>query len=294
MVGQLSTKELFIWYNKDIKVNNKPVLYKSFYDLGIKYVKHLVKKNGEVIDFKDLGLHQKEWFKWYQINQSIRKSRIFEYDNQDNENQEEYMVGDIKLEKANAKQIYKLFLDKSQNIVPKIRTEKYVEIPRDENLETIFKRCHSNFLDTFTKAFQFKFLNNILVNNYWLKKWKIRENNECTFCNNMNNEENIYHMFWECEITRKFWSDFENWVRQFVPLEITRQLVFYGVDDHLVYTLIILAKIFIYECWKKESKPKIQPYKHKIKYLRKIEFEIARKNKTTDTFIEKWNPLTEF
>jgi hypothetical protein len=39
-------------------------------------------------------------------------------------------VGGIKLEIAQARQIYKLFLDKNQNEIPEVRTTKYLAIPQ--------------------------------------------------------------------------------------------------------------------------------------------------------------------
>ena len=71
--------------------------------------------------------------------------------------------------------VYTVLLDKLKKDDPSIRIQKYVEIPKEESVEDIFKRCHKYISYTATKAFQYKFLNDILVNNYWLKKWKISD-----------------------------------------------------------------------------------------------------------------------
>jgi hypothetical protein len=61
-VGQISTKESYLWYNKEIQIDSKPILYKAFQDNGINLIKdHLMNSNGKVKIFKDLGLDQKEW-----------------------------------------------------------------------------------------------------------------------------------------------------------------------------------------------------------------------------------------
>jgi hypothetical protein len=68
----------------------------------------------------------------------------------------------------------------------------------------------------------------------------------CTFCKN--NVENIYHLFWECEITRKFWSDFEKWINQYIPILLTAQLLFYGKENNLMHAFLrIPAKRTLYD-----------------------------------------------
>jgi hypothetical protein len=39
--------------------------------------------------------------------------------------------------------------------------------------------------------------------------------------------------------------------------------------------------------------PDLQKYKYQTKYLRKLEFEIARGNNKLDQHIEKWTPLND-
>jgi hypothetical protein len=204
---------------------------------------------------------------WYSIIHSIKKSKI--YQRQINVNIEEYellKVGDLKLVTSHSDQIYEQFLKESTQV--RLRTEKYVAIPQNDDAENIYKRCHKYVIDTYMKAFQYKFLNDILVNNFWLKKWEIIEDSSCTFCNE--NEENIHHLFWECRIIKQFWLNFNNWINQFIPMLITVQQVFYGNDDNLLYTLIIFAKKFIFDCRKNNKIPNIQEYKYQVKYLKKI------------------------
>ena len=50
-------------------------------------------------------------------------------------------------------------------------------------------------LDVKSCLFQYKFLNNILVNNFWLNKRKIIQNDFCTFCNI--ECETLLHLFWD-------------------------------------------------------------------------------------------------
>jgi hypothetical protein len=61
-VGQLSSKETYIWYNKEIKINNRPILFEHFLNQRIFKINDLINKDGTAKKFNDLGLDQKEWF----------------------------------------------------------------------------------------------------------------------------------------------------------------------------------------------------------------------------------------
>ena len=282
-IGQTSYKGSYLWYNKEILINKKPVFYKSFHNQGINSVQDLISRDGKVKDFKDLSLNGKEWFRWYGIIQCIKKCKLYSKEGHCVDG-EPLKVGDINLKTAQSYQIYKLFLKSNLKETPEIRTTKYVAIPKEEHsIHNIFKRCHKSILNSVSRAFQFQFLNDILVNNYWLNKWKIQENELCTFCREK--VENIYHLFWECKETRKFWRDLET----LINTEITSELVFYGSREDINNTLIILAKQYINDSRRKNKTPIFQIFIYKMKYIKKLEFEIACKNNNIDKYIEKWS-----
>ena len=55
-------------------------------------------------------------------------------------------------------------------------------------------------IDTKTEKFQYKFVNDLLSNRHWLKKWKIVNSGTCFYCKA--HDENITHMFWTCSHTK--------------------------------------------------------------------------------------------
>lgn len=233
-----------------------------------------------------------EWFNWYSIIQCLKKCKIKKED-QDYTEYEILRIGNTKLESAYTHQIYNLFLKiYCKQREPEIRATKYVEIGQDEKIESIFNRCHKYGLDTYTKAFQYKFLYDILVNNYWLTKWKIQENSICTFCEER--EENIHHMYWKCKHIKVFWSDFNIWINNFISVDTNARLVFYGTENKLLYTLIIVAKLYIYACRKNTTEPDINKYKFKVKYQRKLEQHTGMLYNKIDLVQEKWEPLSNF
>ena len=137
-------------------------------------------------------------------------------------------------------------------------------------------------LDTKTREFQFKFLHDILVNNFWLKKWNLAETDNCTFCKDA--REDIIHLFWDCEHVQTFWNYFNVIYGRAIGETVNISTVVYSSKDPLFCTLILLGKLHIYESRYKEGKPDIRIYRRKVNYIQNTEFEIAKKNNTIIVF----------
>ena len=52
-------------------------------------------------------------------------------------------------------------------------------------------------------VFQFKLLHRRLATNSFLTKINLKDNEQCTFC--QNDKETLIHLFWTCEISTLFW-----------------------------------------------------------------------------------------
>ena len=104
----------------------------------------------------------------------------------------------------------------------------------------------SLFSDTYTRAFQYKFLNNILVNRYWLHKWKIEKDDKCIWCNKYS--DTLIHSFWECEHIKVFWTKIKLLcLHQNINITITKNLILIGdkSQKNVINIMVILAKQFI-------------------------------------------------
>ena len=109
-----------------------------------------------------------------------------------------------------------------------------------------YNRPFQLFTDSRSRIFQYKFLNNILVNNFWLKKWGIQENSICTFCKQ--ETETQVHIFWDCSVVTHFWSEIQCWLKsKNLNATLSKVIIFYGSSEEveLVNILVILAKQFI-------------------------------------------------
>ena len=66
----------------------------------------------------------------------------------------------------------------------------------------VFLRYFSVLRDTKLQEFQFKLLYDILITNYWLKRFELLETDACTFCRIKC--ESLLHLFWSCRYAADF------------------------------------------------------------------------------------------
>ena len=189
-----------------------------------------------------------------------------------------------------------LVIKKSQppNIVHKWKRDFNIS---DDLLRESFILPHSVALESYVKAFQYKILNNILYTNTKLCKIGFRADDLCTFCEA--ERETLYHLLYQCTYARQFWNDFKLYwfclANQVVHL--TLENVLFGrlstqCPSHtLLNYLIIIGKLFLWDCRRKQIHPKIQGYQNKIAIKYEIERKINKKNFFEKKWIFKWKGM---
>ena len=103
----------------------------------------------------------------------------------------------------------------------------------------------------------------------------INNNNRCTFCGQK--EENVLHLFWECNVTQGFVQRVENWLkhscRHLERLHISREDLFLGkvdsdykrIDKALNFILLVI-KDYIFKQKYKGERPYTEGFKHSRKF----------------------------
>ena len=292
-------KNQIIWYNRNKLVQEQSVFYQDFFDAGIKFISDLYDDNS-IIPFTQLqnrGLNNKHYMKWRGLLSSITKnipkvainietnSAVFE-----TLETETLTYNNHSLKALTSRMAYDYILTiKCGTNVYIPRITKYADL---ENVDwTIcFKNAQNIPIDTKTREFEFKFLHDVLVNIFWLKKWSLAATDECSFCKT--SSETILHLFWHCECSQTFWADFNHVYAERINIIVDVYTVVCGNEDPLIYTLLCIAKRHIYECKHAEKKPDIRIYKHKVNFIKETEFEIAKRNDTVLRYAEKWEPLS--
>ena len=296
-------KRNFIWYNKNILINNISVYYKDFLDAGMWFVKDLFDDNGEPVPFVtwvNRGISKNKWIKWMGLVTSCKKTAAKQLDSND-----DFVLslcikttdGLSPISKCSSKLIYSVFLkDKYGDTIIPPRACKYLNTELDdlqnEDWKSIYIRANTYPTSTKTREFQYKFLQDILVNSFWLFKWKISESGLCNVCKSA--MDDIRHVFWDCNYTKSFWEYFIEWwnhkynANNIVTLDVKD--IFFGTKDNILCEFIFMTKQYIYYKRVQSEPPDINTWLLYMSKVKAIELAMAKKNNTVEHWIEKWEP----
>ena len=120
-------------------------------------------------------------------------------------------------------------------------------------------------------------------------------NENCGLC--ANEKDSIEHMFWNCNITQIFWTQFVDLVKEKCQnaynLRLSKGLVILGVDDNIrtdpIFDFILLfAKQYVYKCKLERCQPNIDVFKRKLSMRYRIELFNAKLDQTQNNFNTKW------
>jgi hypothetical protein len=81
----------------------------------------------------------------------------------------------------------------------------------------IFKRVFKTVRNTKLQTLQYRIIHRIVPCNYWLNNLKIKDNNLCSFCNNI---DDISHFFLRCGKAEQLWQYFFNWWKSITKIDI--------------------------------------------------------------------------
>ena len=263
------------------------------YDVGIKYISDLFNENNKVIPFQDQvnrGLPKIYWMKWRGLINTIKRNKVKLVRYMPSE--VTFVVRNASIDEMEPKDIYNhnvCLKYGNDTFIPPISKMMNIYGEHDIQWDTVFVRIHKLLPDVKSKEFQYKFVNDALVNKYWLHKWKISENDLCRWCKS--EQENIVHVFWECPIIRQFWDDFSKNFDKLLSNKIDLSLVLLGHDNELICQLIVIAKRFIYTNLYYENAPHFKQYLQKVFYIKKMEEHISKNNKQVDKWWKKWQSL---
>ena len=129
-------------------------------------------------------------------------------------------------------------------------------------------------LNTKFQNFQFIFLHHIRYTDSKLFKMKLVNSPIRSFC--QMSEETLLHLFCECKITREFWNNVCNWFNRGKTsvIQLSSFDICFGYNittpNFLLNQLILIAKVFIFECKTPEYMPSIKNSKIMIKDTEKL------------------------
>ena len=275
----------FIWYNKEIRIGNKCVYYKLFNDIGIQYIQDLFDEYGNVIPFnhwKTKGLEHGHYLQWAGLLTAVKKFKLSLKENSS-------CICNVCIEDIGGlkcKTVYESLIGKygeSEMVIPRIN--KYVNV--DVNMwSKAFGYLYKFVKNTILQEFQYKFYQDILVNNYWLSKWKIKDNSYCLYCKNV--DETIMHLFWECPTISAFWRISQLKIFEKLHHHLEKKDVIMFNENVLIYIIVLIGKKYIYRQRLNEQVPNFNGFYHELIVHKHLDYEIYKRNSNLTAWEGKW------
>ena len=291
-VGHEQIKNQIIWWNSNIKIESKPILYSECLAKGVEKIGDLLKEGkGEFLsheEFENRFDINIPFTKFWGIIKAIPNNwkQAIKREEQ-GENYVNKYEEDSKQNKA-VKMLYGRFnknYDLCQDSWWKWKTKINLVADYEEFVRSIINISKITIC-TKLRSFQFKVLHSGLVTNVQLKYYGIKETNLCTQCNR--NVESIQHMLFDCEMVKTLWD----WVNKTLKKAVNVETVILNNIEknakRVENTIILIIKFFIYKQRCAGKQINVQECKQYVKEYEKTEREIAKnKNKLSQHEI-KW------
>ena len=288
----LPHKEQILWNNKLIKIRNKPIFWRAWYEAGIICIL-------DVLDDRQKVLTLDEFINKFGILCNVATYKLFRsavkraIETLDKNNTKLFPVSRQKIERT----IFKTQLDNLLDVRQAKCRHYYNELVGMESTEPIafqkWKQSHNvtneilynsfnlhrkSCLDTKLLTFQYKLLNNLVANNKNLTKWKIKNSPKCSNCQE---EDTNWHMFIECPNTVNQLKAIMAILKidKIVPLEFM-----FGSLNPAVNVIYMTAKKYIWQTRFHSKQFKLQ------EFISELKLQIsADANKLTNLgFKSKW------
>ena len=282
-----------LWLNSDIVVDNKPIHWDMCIKKGLIYLKQLV-NNGQIISAIEAERkYQLNWMNYNSIITALAPESRKSLKDTKVQMEESCLYQEILTKSNLAAMVY-------EELIPCInwseRVRKWSLETNSELNEEQFMKCFRNLYITTNiprmRSFQYRLLNRGLVTNIHLKKWKIKDTDMCTFCNE--EPETYCHLFIMCKKIQSIWIKTESFMMEFDSEEIE-----FGKDAVILDKVVnktnsvknmicLMLKYYIYKqrCMLKE--PRFEEFKQSVWRHRTIEQYIAVKNSKIHKHIKKW------
>ena len=215
-----------VWNNKEIRINNKPICYRTLFENGITFVNDLLFDTDTTNSFKFISskISTTNFLTWAGLRHSVQLHLKTKESTPSEISLLVTIEGkDFDMLKTKSKDYYTLIKSSKAKLPNNSQHLRKTFNLSEDHLNKVFWLPHKVSFEPYIKAFQYRVLNSI------------RED-ECSFCNS--EPEALHHLLFHCSLVQPIWKDFEYF---FFPL--TREFVHLTLQDVMIG--IIYAKSYI-------------------------------------------------
>ena len=301
-----------LWNNKFIASKNDTLYSEELYCKEIKYVSDLIDDEGCLsaweVKSEKFDLSANAFLTWYGVIQSIPtewkniiRDANFSVESYSQEAMINYrhgiFIGDNFYGITNVKtsMIYNALVQK-RFVPPTSRNKLSQKFDiSDEDWPKIYSLAGKCSIDSKTRIFQYKILNNALYLNKRLFRCKLAESPLCSMCGV--EDETVIRLFSECRYSTKLWEELQNASASKLSLpNVSPPNVILGIIDCqsssvAINHLLLIYKRYIYICRMEAKSISFRGFKCFLQNIISIKKKIAGKNNTLHVHYKKWNFL---
>jgi hypothetical protein len=314
-----------IWYNSGIKVGNKPIFWEHWRKLDINWIADLIiiDEKGrriltlnELSDIAETNLDTMEYNMlisaiprtWKtKLKQDIETVRIEE--RQQEEETTPSLIEKLLNAKRPSNMIYKELVNKKKEQPIKALDKWRRDLGINLDNQAILKG-HLNFhwctTNNKTRSFNFNFLNRNIPTNKRLTEQTLRTDPNCEYCGK---EENITHLFWECDKASTLWNHIQRKHMQLTGKNFDKgaEICLLGtngkeeedgrmsVEEKKCHNLLsLLTRQYIHTIKSRNEKTSVNGLEIYIKSYFRIEKEIVKNKNKLLNFNRIWTGWTNW
>ena len=247
-----------LWFNDNIKIDDKILFWKKWYKNGIFYIGDIVDENQDFLSHEKLNETYNlnvTFFDYFCLRNAIPFSwrKHIRQSNNLSVNRNTLVLSfknnRSPLSKMSCKDFYWIFIENIAELptcVPKWENIFQLTLSQKE-LESIYKLPFTISMDTSLQSFQYKLIHRFLAHNKLLYEMKIKSSPLCVLCGNL---DTIEHRFYFCEHISTYWKSFQIWWNRLniTYINISYQDVILGFHEENCESLsycILLSKYYI-------------------------------------------------
>ena len=291
-----------IWYNINVKVGGKSILYKKWFEKGIVFIYDIIDSNGNFLTFDYIYNILRIQTNIVEYQGLIRSITMYRERLKISQNVSTISRPDIptaiKLllwNKKGGKLFYQILTDNQSTPTSQGKWQNELNIDDLYPWKKIYSLPYKLTNHTNIRWFQYRLTHRILSTNKFLTKIGIKQDSLCSFCKL--HPETLSHIFWNCDTVKNFWNNLTDWLTNnfshIVTLNFTLEDILFGIHDFkraddILNLLLILAKQFIYRMKCNNSRPVLQHFIKTLHFYYNSEKYVAFTNCNWKKFNKKW------
>ena len=292
----------YIWYNSNIKVAGKMIMWADCYVKGLTYVHQLFEdqefKSYDVV-MDEFGLSK---LRYNSLKVAVPKTWKTFFENTPKTcyhpiPPHTYDLAIHVYGSTFSRRVYDYMLDDAMIIHRKyIKWRTCLGASYDDSLlefSNRFKHIYQCTNIAKYRSFQYRILQRAIVTNIHLEKWNILQTSNCTFCGQ--EPESLIHLFCTCPYIHDLWTQIKGFLSEKCRgkrIELSPTTIVMNSlttpPRHIVNFICIIVKQYIYcqRCFKKSVT--FNDVRSKILHVERVEKYIAMRNDKMHIHERKW------